>query len=575
MYTNFNPATQAIDLAFVYFNHTEPEFDYTHVYILCYDATDELIEEYAVATFDGVQGDYQIPMTYDEGVEVPAGTLPTETVTVQVEFRMTADGGWSDEDGLWDTPCGPFAADDVAITVGTTHYDYDFDDGAQGWTFDKCEGAGAWMHIVHDYEYSEWLDDLGLTCECTLVGDAVGFASTMCANGPGLAPGLKEQFETGVVPREGYPAPSWNAAVIEFDAFVNFPQSTGAHYRPGWRKYPYTTEANPVDHWSGRRGQNVWYYTSSPYCALNRINLSTMDNAPLPVEWDSVKFTYEIYVSCDAFSTPTSVCVEEGCTGGAPLLDNVRLGLIHKPDAPPITLIDGGMFMDGYGQNYPTYLEPTDRGNANISFDLSMGSMTQNDWHGDSTVVTGPVVSSQGTRFLCDFCFRIPRTGARQQMISEYQAWKSRLVANPEEGFVCALMDSLESNNYTQIWKNKFATYFHEDDPGFDPVYPDFRTHQEILPDGVFVPGTRIEYYVRSYWYNGGAPPTDYYILGPLEFEILPTMRVMSGQEYNVVWPSVLYVDAYNRGGAERYIGAALDEVGLSVDRFDYLDVSS
>jgi len=574
MYTNFNPATQAIDLAFVYFNHTEPEFDYTHVYILCYDAADELIEEHTVATFDGIRGDYQIPATYDEGVEVPAGTLPTETATVQVEFRMTADGGWSDEDGLWDTPCGPFAADDVAITVGPTHYDYDFDDGAQGWTFDKCEGAGAWMHIVHDYEYQEWLDDLGLICDCTLVGDAIGFVATMCSNGPGLVPGLHEQFETGVVPRAGYPAPQWNAAVIEFDAYVNFPYSTGAFYRPGWRKYPHTTEANPVPHWSGRKGQATWLYSSGSSCGLSRINLSTMDNAPLPVEWDSVKFVYEIWCSCDAFSTPTSVCVDEGCTGGAPVLDNFRLGLIHKPNAPGLAIIDGGFFMDGYGQNYPTYLEPADRGNANISFDLSMSNLEKNDWHGDSTVVLGPSVSSEATRFLCETCFRVPRVGPRQYMIPEYHVWKARLTGDPEAGFVCVLMDSLETNNHTNISKNRFGTYFHEDDPGFDPAYPDYRPNQEILPDGVFVPGTRIEYYFRAHWYNGGAPPADYTIMGPLEFAILPTMTLAPGEEYTVVWPSVLYVDAYNRGRSERYIGAVLAAAGLSFDRFDYLDAA-
>jgi hypothetical protein len=574
LYPDFDPATQAIDLAFSYFNHSEPGFDYTYVYILCYDAAGEVIEEHMVARFDDVIGDYQTPALYDEGVEVPAGTLPAGTVKLQVEMRFVADGGWSDEDGHWDSPCGPFAADDVDITVGAANYTYDFNTGAQGWTFDKCAGKGAWLHIVHDFEYTSWLEALGLACRCTLVGDAVAFNATQCANGPGLVPGLKEQFETGPVPRAGYPAPDWNAVVVEHDQFGNFPMSTGAHYRAGWRKYPYTTQMNPVPHWSTRRGEAVWYYTGSPYCGLVRDNLSTMDDAPLPVEWDSVKYTYEVYCSCDEFSIPPSVCVEEGCTGGAPALDNFRVGLTRAADAAPISLIDGGQFMDGYGQNYPTYLEPTDRGNSNISYDLSMDNSEQNDWHGDSSVVSGPAVSSQALRFLCQTCFKVARLGARQNMIPEYHAWKARLASDPEQGFVCVLMDSLETNNHTQIWKNKFATYFHEDDPGFDPGYRDFRTEQEILPDGVFVPGTRIEYYFRSYWYNGGAPPSDFYVIGPLEYEILPTMTPAPGEEYAVQWPSVLFVDAYNRG-SERYINAMLSGASLSYDRFDYLDNSS
>ncbi len=570
-----NPGTDAIEFTFDYFNHTEPGFDYTDIYILGYDGTGEVVDEYLVERLDGVIGDDITPGFYEN--TVIAGSLDPAVESVQLEFRMNADGGWSDEDGLWDDPCGPFAADNLELTVGTGFGAYDFDDGAQGWTFDKCEGAGAWMHIVHDFEYQEWLDDLGLTCGCTLVGDAVGFVSTTCANGPGLVPGLKEQFETGPVPREGYPAPFWNAVVVEWDAFVNFPQSTGAHYRPGWRMYPYTTEVNPVEHWSNRNGQAVWYYTSSPYCALNRVNLSTMDDGPLPVEWDSVKYTYEVYVSCDAFTTPPTVCVDEGCTGGAPVIDNFKIGLTNAADAPPVGLIDGGLFIDGYGQNYPTYVEPSDRCNINISRDLSMTSTEENDWHGDSSVVTGPLVTSEAGRWLCELCFQIPRLGARQSMIPEYHTWKGRLADDPEDGFVCVLMDSLETNNGTQIWKHKFGTYFHDDAVGYQGP-GDYNEANEILPDGVFTPGTRIEYYYRSYWYNGGAPPDEYYVLqsatGPLEVELLPTMELQPGEEYLVQWPSMLYVDAYNRG-SEYYMLPTLEQLGIDFDKFDFLDNSS
>ncbi len=571
-----DPLNDDIDIAFDYFNHTEPAFDYTHVYVLAYDDTEELIEEYLVQSLDGALGDYEAPAFFDEGLEVPAGTLPLETTNIQIEFRMTADGGWSDEDGNWDSPCGPFAADNVELVVGATNDFFDFDDDAQGWTFDKCEGRGAYMHIVHDYEYEAWLDDLGLTCNCTLSGDAVGFVSTSCQNGPGLVPGQKEQFETSPVPRTGFPAPYWNAVVVDYDAFMNLPNSTGAHYRPGWRKYPYTTEVNPTPHWSKRNGQEVWYYVSSPYCAGNLENLSEMPDGPLPVEWDSVKFVMEIYVSCDGFGTPPSVCVDEGCTGGSPVLDHIRVGLTNSADAPPISWVDGGLFHDGFGQNFPTYLEPSDRCNSNISFDLSSEDPEQNDWHGDSSVVTGPLVSSEAGRWLCELCFKVARPGARQSMIPEYHVWKSRLEGDPEQDFVCVLLDSMETNNHTQVWKHKFATYFHEDDPGYRGP-GDCDEQNEVLPDQVFVPGTRIEYYWRSFWFNGGAPPSDYYLLGaePMrEFECLPSMELQEGDTFAVQWPSVLYVDAYN-AGAEQYMVPTMEQLGIDFDKFDYLDASS
>ncbi len=571
-----DPLTDDVDLAFDYFNHTEPGYDYTYVYVLCYDAIGDVIEEYAVATFDAEIGSADLPAFFDEGVEVPAGALPAETVSIQVEFRMDADGNTSDEDGLWDSPCGPFGVDNIDVAIGGSAEFYDFETDAEGWTFERCASPGAHMHIVHDYEYEAWLDDLGLTCDCTLVGDAVAFVSTTCQNGPGLVPGLKEQFETAVIPRAGYPAPYWNSVVVKYDGFLNMPNSTGAHYRPGWRKYPFTTEVNPVPHWSKRNGQNVWYYTSSPACGEITRNLSTMADGPLPVEWDSLKFIYEVYVSCDGFGTPPSVCVDEGCTGGSPVIDNIRVGITNAADAPPISWVDGGLYQDGFGQNYPTYLEPSDRCNANISYDVSRDNTEQNDWLGDSSAVVGPLVSSEAGRWLCEFCFQLSRLGARQQMIPEYQEWKARLDGDPEQDFVCVLIDSLQTNNNTQVWRNKFATYFHEDDPAYRGP-GDYNAQNEVLPDQVFVPGTRIDYYWRSFWFNGGAPPQDYYLLGfnPLrEVEFLPMMEVASGEEYTVQWPSVLYVDAFNRG-AEDFMLPALEQLGIDFDKYDYADASS
>jgi hypothetical protein len=571
-----NPATQSIDIAFSYFQHSEPDFDYTFILVLCYDTYGDVVEEYEIQRLDAVHGDHTAPALFDEGVEVQAGALPASTINVQLEFRFNADGGYSDEDGSWDTPCGPFAADDVQLTIGSTPHTFNFNDGAQGWTFQKCEGAGAYLHVVHDYEYQEWLDDLGLTCACTLSGDAIAFVSTTCMNGPGLVPGQKEQFETGTLPRVGYPAPYWNAVVVEYDAFLNMPNDTGAHYRPGWRKYPYTTETNPVPHWSKRQGQDVWYFLSSPFCGLNRDNLSAMADSPLPVDWDSVRYTFEVYCSCDGFATPPSVCVEEGCTGGSPALDNIKIGITNSANAPPLSFADGAQFMDGFGQNYPTYLEPSDRCNSNVSFDLSRDDTAKNDWHGDSSVVSGPVVGSAASRWLCEMCFQVSRLGARQAMIPEYHTWKARLDGDPEEDYVCVLMDSLETNNGANIWKNKFASYFHENDPAYRAP-GDFNERNEIFPDQIFVPGTRVEYYMRSYWFNNGAPPTDYFVLGgnpPREMEFLPAMEVRPGEDYTVQWPSVLYVDGFNRG-SETFMLPALAQLGIDFDKFDYLDASS
>jgi hypothetical protein len=245
------------------------------------------------------------------------------------------------------------------------------------------------------------------------------------------------------------------------------------------------------------------------------------------------------------------------------------VGLTHVPDAPEIIYLPGGLFQDGFGQSYPDYLEPSDRGNSNISKNLYAwtGDMA---YLGDSAVAVGPAVTTPETQYLVELCFRIPHTGPRQDWIPGYGAWKARLGADPEDEWVCALMDSMP-----QAWQgsynDRFATYFHEDDPGFDPTHADYSEAQEILPDDVFVPGTRIEYYMRSYWYNGGAPPEDYYTWPIREFEILPTMMAAEDRDgYDVVWPSVLYIDAASQE-LDGYVDGVFELLGIEFyDRYDY-----
>jgi hypothetical protein len=128
---------------------------------------------------------------------------------------------------------------------------------------------------------------------------------------------------------------------------------------------------------------------------------------------------------------------------------------------------------------------------------------------------------------------------------------------------------------------DRFSTHFHEGDPGFDPSYGDLTQQQEVLPDGIWSPGTRIEYFYTSFWYDNWPNPQPEQVFrypqdAVWEIEFLPNMQLneVTPDEYDVHWPSVLYVDAFNRG-AEYYISPLLDQVGIVYDRFDYLDTSS
>lgn len=573
---------EAPEIEFDFFNHSEPGYDYTYVYLLGFDAIGEVIVEEELVSYDGATGNEEMPWTtprLDEVVAIPTGVL-AEAATFRFEFRMDSDGGWSDQDGMWDSPGGPFAFDDVTITYSGGTETYDFESGPMGWSFERCAGVGAFLHIVDEAEYSEWLDYLGIACRCMLEGKAVGFTGTTDPLGyPALLPGQKETFHTGILARDAWQPPEWNGVIARHDLYANMPQSTGAHYRAGFSFYPYTSPSNPGPHWSRRMGQTQWFYTSSPFCWHTEWDLTTLggyEGTALPADWDSLRFCFEVYCSCDYFGTPSTVCIEEGYTLGAPVIDNIRIGLHHVPDAPPISYMDGGLFMDGFGQSFPTYLEPSDRGDSNIFFNLALNYNDRNDWLADTTAVTGPLATSEEGRWLAELCFKVARKGARQDLIPEYHAWKARLPGDVEQEFVAVLMDSCMYG--TTAWKHRFCSYIHENDPMFDHGYPQQCEENEILPDKVFVPGTRIEYYWRSFWYNGGAVPSEYYFLQdddhPYEYEMLPSMSIVSSEDFQVQWPAILYIDGYNRG-AEKYITAALDFYGLDYDKYDYYGTSA
>jgi hypothetical protein len=437
------------------------------------------------------------------------------------------------------------------------------------------------MHLVGAETYLDWLEVAGETCGCTLTGTALGFVDEEGSTlpWPGLKPGQNEMAFSGIVARGVYDADTWNACMVEWDMYSWYPARTGVAHRIGYSYYPYATYVNPDPHWSPRKGKDLWNYVDPSYCGLFRHNYTTLDahgGDPLPNAWDSLRIVLEVFCSCDAFGVDSADCAEgpEGNTTGSPLTDNWRVGLLRQADAPPVGIIFGGLFMDGFGQNYPIYLEPSDVGNSNIARNHNSMFEDRLAYLGDSAVVTGPTVMGPEDRYLVEVGFRIARKGFSQEEITAYQQWVARLGADPTEGWVFALMDSMPEAG-PGSHDNKFATYYHEDDPRFDPGYEDYTPEQEILPDQVFTPGTKIEYYFRSYWYNDGAPPEEYYVLGPWEYEILPGMRPAEEREenpyYTAVWPSILYIDVYNRG-VEQYLDAAFREIDIQdYDRYDYL----
>jgi hypothetical protein len=473
----------------------------------------------------------------------------------------------------------------MTLTVGTASDFYDWDIDAEGWTFDKCPGIGRYMGICGPTQlqnWEEWLEFAGVLCECAISGNALEFVDEDGSPfwPPGHPIGQLERGVSNILAREGtpYQPPDYNATIVRWHHYVYLRRAAGTFYRPGYSFYPFATAVNPVEHWSPRMGQDVWHYTGdTPDCYYSGASYTSPDGGdPMPANWDSMRACHEVVTSCAMFGIPPPLCQYEGETWGSPVLDNYKVGLTGAVDAPAFTVELGHLFHDGFGQNFPYYLEPCDTGNSDITYDHSRNEPGENDWLSDTALVVGPGVTDTipESYWACDLCLKITQKGPCQDRIPGYAEWKARFEGDVETDWVCARMDSFENNQGT--WPHKYHTYFHEDDYGFAPGYSDLTPEQEIAPDGLFTPGTSIEYKYRGWWWNGGAPPAAYLEQGPFEYEMLPGMRATDGgpQGYDWEYPCVLYIDAYNRG-SEYYIIPLLEQMELEYDKWDALDASS
>lgn len=360
------PAAEDLEIRFRYFNDTEEDYDFTQALILGFDAAAEEIEEFAIAELTGIIGAPESPQDFH--ALLTPGTLDPNVVTARVALRMTSDGGWSDQDGSWDTRCGAFAADDVEIRVGESFAEtYTFEEGTQGWSFDLCGAVGSFMASIPEDQWWPWLHEAGVY-ECSMSGNAVSFVDTLDNPWwpPGHPEGHHEMALSSAVPRAEIGAEDLLGAPVRFDTY-GYPCDdiyNCTYYRIGYVYYPYTTPINPEPRWSPRGGTDVWSSFGEAGCLLTGGDLMhPPDGNPLPADWDSMRVVYEVV--CSTFD-------QSGCeTMGAPMIDNFRVGFAYEDlsgiDDPPAA----------HESRHPSLeaarFDARD-GSARLSFDLPAGT---------------------------------------------------------------------------------------------------------------------------------------------------------------------------------------------------------
>lgn len=500
-----------------------------------------------------------------------ASAIPGGTTSFKVRFEFTSDGGWSDEDagGNICSTFGPFGADSIVVTeTGAGELAaYDFEEGDEGFSFAHCPGVGDFVdiHPLDDYTLLE-------PCDCGLDGWILAYHDENFehpGDSDGSGTGQANVAVSPIVDRSDHPAPDFNDIFYEADLYAWLPLNNGVLYRPGAQYYPWTCTESGFTGWSPRIGQDTWWYWGDPICYKNRNNF-TVDG--VPGNADLYRVMLEVLSCCYCFG------IGDDCTGvtnETPLLDNIRFGLSGMRDVPVITLDTWGL-QDGFSSF--GRLDPSHTGRSDDAI-VDAGSEPPFVL-ADSLGIAGPVVSGDTDPWEAYLWFRIHRKGPRQDEIPAYAAWKARLAGDVETDFVSVRMDSSQLGS--NVFPNKYCSFAHPSDPFYagDPEADERSDLNEILPDLVFTSGTRIDYFVTAN-YLGSAEKfflPDTAGGGFLEYEILPSMRL---DNQHIVWPCVLYWDAYNRG-AQEFIEPALESIlprvpgdGPNHDRYDELGASS
>jgi len=330
----------SVGISFEYFLNTETGWDYVYVNLHCFDDTGQPLDEVLVSSLTGVEGSPEVWAEF--AAVVGAAEIPSGTHLAQLGFFVEADGAWSDQDGGWDSPCGPLGVDQVRITIGGGgSFGYNFDTGPDGWTFEKCASGGqSVMGTVPESAWVPWVEESGLT-DWPMTGNVLEFLDNRgnSRDAPSMPVG-SQAGQSGPVVQDVSLPPGCDETIVRYSTFLS---AMGPMFRPGYRVYPSPGEGGAEDRWSLRRGQNTWWHSGTAQAETWLANLTNLDGLagePLPAEWDSVRVVFEFYNAGAPLGLP-----DRFPTAGAPLLDDLQVGLVWLSSS-----VDGEPGADPYAE---------------------------------------------------------------------------------------------------------------------------------------------------------------------------------------------------------------------------------
>ncbi len=556
-----------VTLDFDYFTDSETQFDYTYVYTRVDGVWSLPLNSSAWESPEGwgYSGNHQEGTAigspdapaHDE-IEIQVGDLPDVGGEFDVVFCFASDplvsDGLDSFSGYLNSRYGPFGVDDVHV-AGTGLDDlatFEPDETpTDGWVAEAADPIGAYLFVSP----LEDLQPIEETCACPVEGHVMLAAVTDGSNWPHPD---EQREEIGSNPVYVGPGSGVHGLrkLFRWDVWEDTPTSNGVGYRVTMDYYPWTCPTTGVVGWTlqpAGEGSYIFSGLGGAHCTTLQVDNSEF----VPAEVDSIRAVFVLLSECDDFGT--AYCTGPEQTNHSPYWDNVRLGFFDLPESPLSIAL---AFQDAYPR--VNSLHPASPIDVNVPINLR-DPLEPMALLGDSAVVIG----EEGIEAYLNFRVRPgPALDLGHPFFTDPRNEPGSDPLFP--GWAKARLDTAETA--TGVDPDRFATYYWPDGQ-------ESRATSKVIPDGLFTPGTTVEYF-----FTGRAPGAIEESFAPdttggffLEMEALPGYGTFGGE---VLAPMVLYVDAFDTGaqrviegdGLRPHLGTSIDDEGLAHDRWDRYD---
>ncbi len=510
-----------INLSYDFAVDTESGFDLVNVVLQGYDSiSGEWVDLTILASYSGVTNGS--PLIAADTYLTGMGPLYWRIV-----FEFESDVGWSDEDGIHPTTCGACAFDNVAISGNRVNWSEDFEAVATGslppgWqkVITGCgDFAAEWPLAALTYPLTLDPCVAAVPNWCSIAGNVIalfdpsdpGYPHPLCQDNYVISP---------VIDLSAYPGLPRKHLVLE--RFGDLPLNDYIFMYWKVRYKPACASGG----WSPWINDSFVYYTpGGPSCAQWTIELSSYVRASAT----KVQVALGVVNLCPvAPSGPcTFVCNE------TPYYDNVTFGVFGDPDIPYISMREYDYWQDQFAEDGS--LNPSSTADTRTPhYDFTPPIF------GDTLICYGADDDLETA-----FVFRMAKVGPLQPVTDPFfTTWFPMVTTGAWQS---ARMDTAE--NYGLVRPGIWMCTFHENDPV--AVANGLAEGTEILPNNLFTPGTRIEYFVKA---NYLPTPTEVFTIpedttGGVyeEFEVLPMMK--DDGAGSVEWPCLIVADHFGQRG--------------------------